>query len=166
LKIQHQGIIVLLVITFNYGIDRITKTYADIYLNQKGTISIIGDYFILVLSKNKGAFLSLGINWNIYIKYTALLIVPICLCIFAIIYTICREKRIYRIILIPTIVGGGLGNLIDRLFNNFQVIDFMNFGIGNIRTGILNVADLSVTFGVIVLIILELKHNKIEYPIQ
>ena len=50
----------------------------------------------------------------------------------------------------------GLGNLLDRLFNGFRVIDFMNFGIGNLRTGILNVADLSITFGVIIFIIYDL----------
>jgi lipoprotein signal peptidase len=36
----------------------------------------------------------------------------------------------------------------------------MNFGIGSIRTGILNVADLSVTFGVILLLIIEVKYKK------
>ena len=47
--------------------------------------------------------------------------------------------------------------MVDRLFNDFKVIDFMNFGIGGLRTGILNAADLSVTFGVIVLFIFEIK---------
>ena len=55
-----------------------------------------------------------------------------------------------------SVIAGGLGNLLDRLFNGFRVIDFMNFGIGNLRTGILNVADLSITFGVIIFIIYDL----------
>lgn len=54
-----------------------------------------------------------------------------------------------------TIVAGGIANLYDRLFHSFQVIDFLNFGIGNLRTGILNVADMSVTFGGLLLILYE-----------
>jgi signal peptidase II len=60
-----------------------------------------------------------------------------------------------KLILIVSIIAGGLGNLIDRLLNNFTVIDFLNFGIGPVRTGILNVADLSVTFGVVLFLIYE-----------
>ncbi len=58
-----------------------------------------------------------------------------------------------------TIVSGGLSNLFDRVFNDFYVIDFMNFGILNLRTGILNVADLSVKFGIAVLMIYEIIEN-------
>ena len=61
-----------------------------------------------------------------------------------------------------TIIGGGLGNLIDRLSNDFRVVDFINFGIGNVRTGILNVADMSVTFGVIFLAIYSIHKKGVE----
>lgn len=50
-----------------------------------------------------------------------------------------------------------MGNLVDRLFNNFKVIDFINFGIGNLRTGVMNSADLSVAFGAALLLITELR---------
>jgi signal peptidase II len=71
-----------------------------------------------------------------------------------------KEKRLYRIIILSCIIGGGMGNLCERLFNEFNVIDFMNFGIGAIRTGILNVADLSVTFGIVALLFFEIKTDK------
>jgi len=45
------------------------------------------------------------------------------------------------------ILCGGIGNLIDRIFYQGMVIDMINFGIGNLRTGILNLADLAITFG-------------------
>ena len=64
--------------------------------------------------------------------------------------------------MLVTIIGGGLGNLIDRLSNNFRVVDFINFGIGNVRTGILNVADMSVTFGVIILAIYSIHKKGVE----
>lgn len=53
-------------------------------------------------------------------------------------------------IALALLVAGGLGNLIDRLrYGN--VVDFMNIGVGTLRSGISNVADIAVVFGVILL---------------
>jgi len=56
-----------------------------------------------------------------------------------------------KTIALAAIFSGGLGNLIDRIFFDRHVTDFMNVGIGSLRTGIFNVADMCVTGGVIVL---------------
>ncbi|MFT5197333.1 MAG: signal peptidase II, partial [Candidatus Promineifilaceae bacterium] len=45
--------------------------------------------------------------------------------------------------------AGGVGNLIDRIFYEGGVIDFLNVGIGNLRTGIFNVADMAIMAGVV-----------------
>lgn len=50
------------------------------------------------------------------------------------------------------IIGGGIGNLIDRIFNSGAVIDFMNIGINDLRTGIFNIADVAITAGIVMLI--------------
>jgi signal peptidase II len=151
--------LVLGIFFLNYFFDRITKSMAIKYLREEMPINIFDNLIILVYAENTGAFLSLGENWNIYIKYTVLLIIPIIICIIALIYLMVNEIKLYRIIILSCIIGGGIGNLVDRLFNNFTVIDFMNFGIGKIRTGVLNAADLSVTFGVIILLIFEIIIN-------
>ena len=57
-----------------------------------------------------------------------------------------------QIFILSVILGGGMGNLIDRLMNDGRVADFMNVGIGPVRTGIFNVADLYITFGAIYLV--------------
>jgi signal peptidase II len=49
------------------------------------------------------------------------------------------------------IVGGGVGNLIDRL-NAGVVRDFIDIGIGSIRTGVFNLADLAITVGTVVVV--------------
>lgn len=49
------------------------------------------------------------------------------------------------------VLGGGLGNLVDRIMNDGRVIDFMDIGIGSLRTGIFNVADVCITIGVLLL---------------
>lgn len=55
------------------------------------------------------------------------------------------------------VLSGGLGNLVDRIINDGRVIDFMNIGIGSLRTGIFNVADVCITVGVVVLIFQALR---------
>ena len=162
LERKRQIIMSLGIFFINYILDRITKYVAIEYLKGNEAIRFFNNIFVLIYAENTGAFLSLGKNWNVYIKYFVLLIIPIIICIMGLLYLMFKETKKYRIIIGSCIIGGGIGNLVDRLFNNFTVIDFMNFGIGNIRTGILNVADLSVTFGVIVLILFEIILNKNE----
>jgi signal peptidase II len=152
--------VTLLVVSVNFFVDRITKNIAVRYLKGREPAVFFDRLAVLVYAENDGAFLSLGSGWNIYVKYVVLLIIPILLCIFALVFLAFKEKKMYRIISGGCVIGGGLSNLIDRLFNNFTVIDFLNFGIGNLRTGVLNTADLSVTFGVIALVIFENSSNR------
>ncbi|MBH0192527.1 MAG: signal peptidase II, partial [Nitrospira sp.] len=49
-------------------------------------------------------------------------------------------------------LSGGVANLLDRMFYDGRVVDFMNLGIGGFRTGIFNVADVCITAGVLLLI--------------
>ena len=54
---------------------------------------------------------------------------------------------------IVLLLAGGIGNLIDRTFHGGLVIDFLNVGIGPLRTGIFNVADMAIMagFGLLIL---------------
>jgi signal peptidase II len=148
-------IITLSVFGLNFALDRITKYFAVLHLKNGEAITFLNNCVILIFAENEGAFLSLGSNWNIYIKYCVLLFIPILICSAGLFYLMFKEEALYRIIALSCVAGGGIGNLIDRFLNDFKVVDFMNFGIGNIRTGILNVADLSVTFGVLALALIE-----------
>jgi len=49
------------------------------------------------------------------------------------------------------VCSGGLGNLIDRIGRHGYVTDFLNVGIGPVRTGIFNVADFALMIGVVLL---------------
>ena len=56
------------------------------------------------------------------------------------------------------VFAGGIGNLIDRAFRTEgKVIDFMNMGIGSLRTGIFNVADMAIMAGLILLLFITKK---------
>jgi signal peptidase II len=50
------------------------------------------------------------------------------------------------------VAAGGISNLIDRLFYDGRVTDFLNVGIGSFRIGIFNVADMAILAGALLLI--------------
>lgn len=157
---KNQLILTLIILTINYSLDRITKLLATNYLEGKEAISFFYHTIVLQYAENTGAFLSTGSDWPDIVKYIVLVIIPILACLYGLYYCAFKLTDKILIIVIVSIIGGGLGNLIDRLTNNFRVVDFLNFGIGPLRTGILNVADMSVTFGILFLIFYRIKgHN-------
>ena len=48
---------------------------------------------------------------------------------------------------VSLMLGGGFSNLMDRLLNNGTVVDFVSVGVGNLRTGIFNLADVAIMIG-------------------
>ncbi|MEI8271709.1 MAG: signal peptidase II [Paludibacter sp.] len=157
---KKQIILVVIVLLVNFLLDRVTKMLAVNYLQGKETLSYFYDTIVLHYTENTGAFLSLGAGWPDWLKYILLLAIPIVLCLYGLYYCAFKltDKRL--VIAFVTVIGGGLGNLVDRLIYDFHVVDFLNFGIGSLRTGILNVADMSVTFAVIYLLIMQFKADK------
>jgi signal peptidase II len=72
-------------------------------------------------------------------------------------YTILgKNLRLVDILSFSLILGGGAGNLIDRLFKGGVVIDFMILTVGTLRTAIFNIADLAVVCGLMLLAISNL----------
>lgn len=150
----------LLTLVANAAIDRVTKLMAVAWLKGSAPVAFLRDTVVLYYTENSGAFLSLGASWPPAVKYALLLVLPTAVCLAGFVYCCAAETSLPRALLIVTVISGGLCNLFDRVTNDFSVIDFMNFGIGSLRTGVLNVADLSVTFGAIALIIYEWKTTK------
>ena len=133
--------------------DQITKYTAKHYLEGQGVYSFIGDTFRLGYSENTGAFLGLGSSLPEHIR-TLIFSGLVALFLLAFLIYIIKSTSISKIGVIAgaLIISGGLSNLIDRLVNNGAVIDFMNLGIGSLRTGIFNVADMAIMLGAFILI--------------
>jgi signal peptidase II len=157
---KKQILLCVVVVAINIAADRITKLLAVEILKDKNPIELLNRIIVIEYTENTGAFLSLGRGWPEVLKYILLLYIPIVVCLSVFIYCLFVEMDKKRTILLMSIISGGIGNLVDRLLNKFSVIDFLNFGIGSLRTGILNVADLSITFGAIALVIYEIVSNR------
>ena len=160
MKNKNHIVLTLIILLCNFSLDRITKLLAIHFLEGEETISFFYNTVVLKYTENTGAFLSIGTNWPDSLKYIFMIIIPIGVCLYGLYYCMFKLNDNHLVIIIVSIIGGGLGNLFDRLLYDFHVVDFINFGIGSLRTGILNVADMSVTFGVFFLVIYTLKAKK------
>ena len=63
--------------------------------------------------------------------------------------SLAEDERLSRLALC-LVLGGAVGNIIDRLYLG-EVVDFFDFGFGDLRWPIFNVADSCVTVGVLLL---------------
>jgi len=157
---------IILLIAFNIAIDQISKIIARANIDPTERINVIGDFFIMMNVENTGAFLGMGSDMNPTLKVIFLLVLPVGVLGY-LIYYILKTKSIDRLSLIALscIAGGGIANVFDRIVFG-SVTDFFYLHINDtIRTGIFNVADMSVTFGMIVLLLTTLfpkKKNTLE----
>lgn len=146
-------------ILINIGADHLTKRMAAKKLQGQPPVSYFKNFILLTYTENDGAFLSIFSGVNRPVKIVILIIFPVMVLAggtFYIFYS--RGMSLLEKILAATIIGGGISNTADRILYG-QVVDFLNFGLGRIRTGILNVADISITFGAGILIIVFLKKS-------
>ena len=158
---------IILLIVANIAIDQISKAIARMEIAKNEIIPIIGDTFIMTNVENKGAFLGMGSDLSETSRLIFLLILPI-LVLGYVVYYILKNKTLDRMSLIAfcCIVGGGIANVYDRIVYG-SVTDFFHIDLGGIfRTGIFNVADMSVSAGMIMLLIASFVHKKKEEPVQ
>jgi signal peptidase II len=142
----------LMLITATVGCDRVTKHFAEATLAQAPAHSFLADTVRLEYFENTGAFLSLGAGWPVEVR-TGLFTAGTALLLLAVVVTAIRRRwsGLARVGLV-VFVSGGASNLIDRAVRG-SVIDFMNIGVGPLRTGIFNVADVAIMLGVAIVVV-------------
>ena len=146
--------LVALVITTCIGCDQATKFVAKGYLSPDAAISFASDLFRLQYAENSGAFLSLGSSLPEHWRQL-IFTVFVGVFLFGLLFYVLlgRDVSIHHATFLSLICGGGLSNLIDRIAYDGRVVDFLNVGIGSLRTGICNVADMAITAGAVLLAI-------------
>ena len=138
---------VLLITLSVIALDQITKYMIVTSFNTHDSIEIF-PFLNIVNVRNTGAafgmFRSLGSGFFIIISLAAIIFV---------VNLIMRNA--YNFIGLSLILGGAVGNLIDRLFYG-KVVDFIDFSIGNFHWPAFNVADSSLTIGIGIILITSL----------
>lgn len=135
------------------GCDQTTKLVATSVL-ENSPKTFLDDTVRLQLARNSGAFLGLGDSLPTFWKNTLF-----CFAISGFLFTLLvwtlRSKQLPSRVTIALAlsVAGGLSNLFDRLRSGGYVVDFLNVGLGPIRTGIFNVADMAIMGGALILLV-------------
>lgn len=145
-------IAVIVVLLCNIGCDQLSKQVVRNRMNFHETISV-GKYVVLTRTENAGAFLSVGNTLTGPLKSFFLIFFPVVIMIILGSYLIRITKvSLPTIVGICFVVGGGVGNLYDRIVYG-KVTDFMHIDFGLFRTGIFNMADVSIMTGIAVILI-------------
>jgi signal peptidase II len=147
-------ILALGLLTCCVGCDQATKHIATKTLCGKPPHSYFLNVCRLEYALNPGGFLSLGSNIPSQLRFWAFAVLNVVLLVGSVYVLATRcDMHIVKFIAVVLFLAGGLGNLIDRALHNGFVTDFINLGIGPVRTGIFNIADVAITTGVLALLI-------------
>lgn len=134
------------------GCDQVTKAVAHQHLAGQEVFSMLGGTVRLSYVENPGAFLSLGADLPAAVRFWAFgVLVALALAAVTAHLVMGRTTSAAHLVGMAMILGGGLGNLIDRASTGV-VRDFLNMGIGPLRTGIFNLADLAITTGFVIVL--------------
>ena len=149
------------------GCDRATKELAKEHLKNKEPISYLHNTVSLTYAENTGAAMSFGDHLPKAASLVLLSFLPLLLLLTLFAYAVkhANEFSNLKLFCISLIFAGGIGNVIDRIFFNRHVPDFMILSFHQLRTGIFNVADVCVTMGMIGLLIFY-RDKKMERATQ
>ena len=150
---NKRNLYIISLVILNIILDQLTKFWIRGNVAPYTDINIIADYFIITNVENSGAFLGLGSDFSPVIKSILLLALPVGVLVTVLVYVF-KDTSIDKLSLIgySSIIGGGIGNIYDRFLYG-SVTDFLFIDLGGVfKTGIFNIADLSVTTGMILIV--------------
>jgi len=154
--------------------DQVTKAlvvhFIEPYRLSREAVPIIGDFVSFIRTQNLGVAFSIGQNWPPILRRLLFIIIPLAVVVFAGFYLL-RDGDLSKLQrwALAGIMGGGLGNLIDRVLRADGVIDFVlvkMYGfLGQQYFPVFNVADSSVTVcGILLVISMLFTKPKVPMP--
>lgn len=150
---RHRLLVLLFVLFACVGCDQATKAVARTHLSGAPPIVLLNGVIRLQYAENPGAFLSFGAGFTDLTRYWIFTPLAALLLLGLLIFIISQAQRspTALVVAFALFLGGGVGNLIDRFSNDGRVVDFLNVGLGSLRTGIFNVADMALMAGMVLL---------------
>ncbi len=147
-------LLIFLVISINIGCDQVSKSVVRKNLEYQERIELVNDNIVLTKVENSGAFLSLGDSLDPMMKSLLLLALPVLTILIGLWWLFHHSAGIGKVALIAwcSIMGGGIGNIFDRVVHG-SVTDFLYLHWGFFQTGIFNCADMSITVGILVVLV-------------
>lgn len=132
------------------GCDQVTKAVARDAIQKP--LAYWSGSLVFEHAQNSGAFLNFGAAWPTPVRFWIFSVTVLAGLMAGAIWIWRQRQSSARVTLATSLIlAGGAGNLIDRMVFG-SVTDFMNVGIGSLRTGIFNVADMAITLGFLLLL--------------
>jgi len=151
-KVWHLALVAALLVGC-VGCDQVSKAVARSQIALGESRSFLGDTFRITHVENAGAFLGIGANLPESVR-TVVFQGAISLLVLGLLWAAFRAgTRPWHVVGFTLLAASGIGNLIDRLLNDGRVTDFLNLGVGSLRTGIFNIADVVGVAGFLVLLL-------------
>ncbi len=141
----------LALIVSTIGCDRLTKRLATAELRHAPARSFLGDTVRLTYAENEGAFLGLGSSLPPALRFW-LLSAGSAAALVGLLWLPRTRLGLAGRMGLSLVLAGGASNLWDRAREG-AVVDFLNLGVGPLRTGIFNVADVAITAGVLLVLL-------------
>jgi signal peptidase II len=131
-------------------LDQVSKAWLISTVAPGEALNVIGDYLRLVQSQNSGALFGMFRDQAYIFGLVSLGVVGLIIA-----YHGRSGRNLYLSVALGLLLGGALGNLIDR-FHYGYVVDWVDMGIGDIRFWTYNLADSAITVAILMLIGLAL----------
>lgn len=130
-------------------LDQIIKKIIELSMNVNSSISIIDGFFNITYVQNTGAAFSMFQNSRLFLVIIALL------SLLLIIYMVTHDKNKTNLnkLSYGLLIGGIIGNLVDRVFLGY-VIDYLDFNIFGYSFPVFNLADIGIVVGIFLMVII------------
>ncbi len=148
------------IIVLNVSCDRISKSIVRVNIPENATTNYFNNHLIITRVENPGAFLSVGAAFSQNTRLIIFTLLPVLALCMALVYAFkSQQSNKLNLFAISCIIGGGIGNVFDRIVYG-TVTDFLYLDFSIFHTGIFNLADVSLTLGVLLLFSRSLKTAK------
>jgi signal peptidase II len=139
------------------ALDQLSKWWIVQHMELYQSVSVISDFFYITSHRNRGA--AFGILQE---QRWFFIVVTIGVVIAILVFIVKMKKETFLTkIALSFVLGGAVGNLIDRIRTG-EVVDFFHFQFGSYHFPIFNVADSAICVGVVLFLIANLRDYKKE----
>ena len=152
--------LIIVIIVLNISCDQISKEIVRKSVKEYENIPLINGYFTLTRIENSGAFLSLGDTLPDLLRFILLTFIPILVLAGGLVFLFLKKELSQLLVIgFSFVIGGGIGNLYDRILYG-SVTDFFHMNFVIFQTGIFNMADVSIMVGMGLVILESLLKKK------
>ncbi len=135
------------------AVDQITKAWVIATIDPGSVIRILGDLVRLLDSRNNGALFGLFESSAPVFAVASVAVIGL-----IVVYHARSGRNVLLSIALGLLLGGALGNLVDRIRYGF-VVDWIDIGFGNIRWWTFNVGDAAISLAILLLFVLAIRPN-------